>query len=166
VRARRSEEDYLAYCAMCRDRLASAGKRVLHLLDLLFPDRQVPDPAVRKDPGWSQRQENRWRLKERLLKELWSEEEPPKRTGYGEIRLQIRPEVRRLLEERRILDEDLQRVIHHAESSGEKFRHPGTGRLKASFKPRKVTFWVEYERCAEGFVIHNAYSHRMEVTVS
>ncbi|OPY03447.1 MAG: Glutamate synthase (NADPH) small chain [Syntrophorhabdus sp. PtaB.Bin047] len=166
VRARRSEEDYLAYCAMCRDRLASAGKRVLHLLDLLFPDRQVPDPAVRKDPGWSQRQENRWRLKERLLKELWSEEEPPKRTGHGEIRLQIRPEVRRLLEERRILDEDLQRVIHHAESSGEKFRHPGTGRLKASFKPRKVTFWVEYERCAEGFVIHNAYSHRMEVTVS
>jgi NADPH-dependent glutamate synthase beta subunit-like oxidoreductase len=165
VRAHRSEEDYLAYCAMCRDRLALAGKRVLHLLDLLFPDRRVPDPAVRKDPGWSQRQEGRWQLKERLLRELWSEEKPARREEHMEIILLIRPEVQNLLEERRILDEDLQRAIHHAETSGEKFRQPGTGRFKASFRPRKVTFWVEYERCAEGFVVHSAYSHRMEVTV-
>ncbi len=165
VRAHRSEEDYLAYCAMCRDRLASAGKRILHLLDLLFPDRRVPDPAARRDPGWSQRQENRWRLKERLLKEFWPEE-PIKEEEHMEIRLQIGPEVRSILEERRILDEDLQRVIHHAETSGDKFRHPGTDRFKASFRPRKVTFWVEYERTTEGFVIHNAYSHRMEVRVS
>lgn len=167
LRARRSEEDYLTYCAMCRDRLASAGKRALHLLDLLFPDRRVPDPAVREDPGWSQRQENRWRLRERLLKELWSEEGAARREEHMEIRLRITPEVQSLLEERRILEEDLQRVIHHAETSGEKFRHPVTGRFKASFRPRKVTFWVEYDRTVEGlFVVHSAYSHRMEVTVS
>jgi glutamate synthase (NADPH/NADH) small chain len=165
VRAHRSDADYLAYCAMCRDRLASVGKRVLHLLDLLFPDPAVSDPAALKDPGWSGRQERRSLLKERLMKDLWSEE--PARAGeHRGIKLEMSPEVRTLLEERRIFDEDLQRVIHHAETRGEKFRHPGTGRFKASFRPRKVTFWVEYERCAEGFIVHSAYSHRMEVTVS
>lgn len=165
VRARRSEEDYLAYCAMCRDRLASAGKRVLHVLDLLFPDPRVPDPAALKDPGWSRRQENRSRLKDRFLEDLWSE--PLMRTAeHRKIKLEIEPEVRVLLEERRILDEDLRKVIHHAEMSGEKFFHPETGRFKAAFRPRKVTFWVEYGRGAEGFVVYNAYSHRMELRVS
>lgn len=35
-RAGESEADYVAYCAMCRDRLASRGKRTLHLLDLIY----------------------------------------------------------------------------------------------------------------------------------
>ena len=41
-RGQRSPRDYLTYCAMCRDSLASADKRALHLLDLLFPDPRVP----------------------------------------------------------------------------------------------------------------------------
>lgn len=164
VRAHRSDADYLAYCAMCRDRLASAGKRVLHLLDLLFPDPRVSDPAALEDPGWSERQERRSLLKEGLLQDLWSGK-PSKAEEHRRIKLEMRPGVRTLLEERRILDEDLQRVIHHAETSGKKFRHPGTGRFKASFRPRAVTFWVEYDRTAEGFIVHSAYSHRMEVTV-
>ena len=39
-----SPADYLAYCAMCRDNLAAADKRVLHLLDLIFPNGET-------DPG-------------------------------------------------------------------------------------------------------------------
>ncbi len=34
-----SDHDYLAYCAMCRDNLAAAGKRTAHLIELLFPER-------------------------------------------------------------------------------------------------------------------------------
>ena len=71
--AARVPEDYVAYCAMCRDNLAAAGKRVIHLLDLYFPDPKQPDPALRPRPDWSQRQENRARLKTKLLKHLWNE---------------------------------------------------------------------------------------------
>jgi glutamate synthase (NADPH) small chain len=164
-RAQRSTRDYLTYCAMCRDSLASADKRALHLLDLLFPEPQVSDPAARKRSGWSERQENRSRLKDRLLKELWSEA-PMKKDEHQKIQLQIGPEVRVLLEKRRILEEDLQKVVYHAEATGEKFCHPETGRFKAAFRPYKATFWVEYGPAAEGFIIYNAYCHRMELAVS
>jgi hypothetical protein len=150
---------------MCRDSLASADKRALHLLDLLFPDPRVSDPAARLRPGWSERQENRAHLKERLLKELWSEETVEKEE-HQRIKLHVGPEVQVLLEKRRILEEDLQRVIHHAETTNEKFHNPKTGRFKAAFRPHNVTFWVEYSPTAGGFVVDDAYCHRMELTVS
>jgi hypothetical protein len=161
-RAQRSERDYLAYCAMCRDNLASAGKRVVHLLDLLFPDPLLLDPVVREKPGWSQRQENRSLLKDRLLKELWSEE-PTNIEDYQKINLHVNPDVRIVLVERKILESDLKKVIHYAEKSGNKFYNSVTGRFKANFKPYRVTFWVEYGPSDMGFIVYNAYSHRMEM---
>jgi glutamate synthase (NADPH/NADH) small chain len=162
-RARESALDYVTYCAVCRDKLASVGKRTMHLLDLIFPDPAEKDPASRKRPGWSQRQENRARLKDSLLSELWGEGREAMEE-HREIRLHIGEEVQSLLEERRILIEDLQKVIHHAEATGRKLVHPKTGHFKASFKPYKVTFWVEYSPSEDGYIIHNAYTHRMEVS--
>jgi hypothetical protein len=162
-RAKESELDYVTYCAVCRDNLAAAGKRTLHLLDLIFPEPAEKDPASRKRPGWSQRQENRARLKDKLLNELWGEE-GAKMEDHRKIVLHMAPEVPALLEERRILVEDLQKVIHHAETTGAKLVHPKTGHFKASFKPYKVTFWVEYSPSGDGYIVHNAYSHRMEVS--
>jgi glutamate synthase (NADPH) small chain len=162
-RAERSGRDYLTYCAVCRDSLASVNKRALHLLDLLFPDPANPDPAAREKTGWSERQENRSRLKDRLLEELWSEKTMEKE-AHQDITLQMTPEVKALLEQRRILVEDVQQVIHHAERSGEKFYNASNGRYKASFRPYKTMFWVEYRPEAEGFTVFNAYCHRMELT--
>jgi glutamate synthase (NADPH) small chain len=163
-RAQRSERDYLTYCAMCRDSLASVNKRALHLLDLLFPEPQDPDPAGRERPGWSQRQENRAKLKDRLLKDLWSET-PSEMEEHKKITLQIDSPVQILLDERRILEDDLKKVIYHAEKSGEKFYNPTTIRYKARFRPYKATFWVEYGPSEEGFIVFNAYFHRMEVAI-
>jgi glutamate synthase (NADPH/NADH) small chain len=162
-RARESSLDYVTYCAVCRDNLAVAGKRTVHLLDLMFPDPEEKDPASRNRPGWSQRQENRARLKDSLLYELWGEGRG-EMEGHRKIVLHIAPEVQNLLEQRRILIEDLQKVIHHAETTGRKLVHPKTGHFKASFKPYKVTFWVEYSPSKDGYVVHNAYAHRMEVS--
>ena len=49
-RASRSEADYVTYCAMCRNALASSGKRVLHILDLFFTGSE-PSPSTRKALG-------------------------------------------------------------------------------------------------------------------
>ena len=160
-RASRSPSDYLAYCAMCRDSLAGTGKRVIHLLDLFFPGGEE-DPAVRPRIGWSERQENRARLKEHLLKDFWGEDFELMEE-YQNVRLIIGPEVRELMESRRILIEDVQKVIYHAEKTGDRLRHPDTGHFKASFKPYKATFWVEYTSSGDGYEVHNAYAHRMEV---
>ena len=157
-----SAADYLTYCAGCRDNLAASGKRAVHILDLIFPDAAAPDPGARKRPGWSLGQENRIRLKEELLNELW-QEGFRKMDDHEKIVLNIPPEVQQILEERRILISDIRKVIHHAETTGETLFHPATGHAMAAFMPYKTTFWVEYSVSGSGFTLHNAYSHRMEV---
>ena len=82
---------------------------------------------------------------------------------YERITLITAPEVAELLEKRRILVEDVQRVIHAAEKSGSVVVHPQTGRLKASHRPFRATIWVEYSPSPDGYVVHTAYSHRIEV---
>jgi len=160
-RAAQSGADYLAACAMCRDSLAAVGKRVLHILDLFYPP-DGGDPADAPRVGWSDRQENRARLKERLLKEIWKEDFP-RMEEHHKIKLAMSPEVRERLDKRRILDEDIQKVIHQAESTGDRLHHPAQGRYKASFRPYKATFWVEYTPGEGVYEVHNAYAHRMDV---
>jgi glutamate synthase (NADPH) small chain len=82
---------------------------------------------------------------------------------YEFIHLQITRDIESLIEARHILMEDLQKTIHHAETTGEKFINPSTGRSLASLRPGRVTYWVEYSKQGEAFLIHNAYSHRMEM---
>jgi hypothetical protein len=83
--------------------------------------------------------------------------------AYEQIRLHIPEKVERLMEDRLILKEDLQKVIHHAETTGEKFINPSTGRSLASLRPGRVTYWVEYSGAGEDYQVHSAYSHRMEM---
>ncbi|MCU0603022.1 MAG: heterodisulfide reductase-related iron-sulfur binding cluster [Desulfobacterales bacterium] len=161
-RARSSPRDFLTYCAMCRDSLAAVGKRALHVLDLAFPDPSVADPAARPRPGWSDRRENRARLRAALAGGLWGEAGDAFQE-HRRIRLIIAPEVAEHLDRRRILEEDLRQIIHAAEKSGNVVVHPATGRRKASLRPYLATIWVEYSSSPEGYVVHTAYSHRMEV---
>ncbi|MBK8021117.1 MAG: FAD-dependent oxidoreductase [Chloroflexi bacterium] len=155
-----STADYLTYCAMCRDFFANQGKRALHLLDLVYgtPD----DCAARPNPGWSQRREHRVQLRRRFLITIWGEEMDDA-APYESIRLVASDEVRALLEQRLILTEDIQRVIEYAERTKRRLRSPKTGHFLAYYKPHTVTYWVEYLPQDDGYVVFNAYSHRMDV---
>ncbi len=155
------EADYVTYCAMCRDNFAARGKRTFHLLDLICPSGSG-DPAERRGPGYSQRHENRARLKNRMLKDLWGESVAEKK-GYEAVKLRISSAVQERLDKRLILEEDLYAVIHFAETSNRKLLNRQTNRFMAHHKPAAVTYWVEYSREGGEFVVHNAYSHRMEV---
>jgi hypothetical protein len=162
VRRRIAESplDYVTYCAMCRDFFAAQGKPTWHLLDLIY-NQTTAEQATRRGPGYSQRHENRARLKRKLLKEIWGEDmtEPVDES----IKLIIADDVRERLEQRLILVEDIQRVIEYAERTGRRLLNRETGHYLAYFKPTSVTYWVEYVPQNDAFVIFNAYSHRMEV---
>lgn len=80
-----------------------------------------------------------------------------------EVRLRISDELKALLEKRHILDEDIRQVIDYAQKSGVRLLNRQTGHLLAHFRPASVTYWVEYTAEGGEFIIHNAYSHRMEV---
>jgi len=158
-RINESHHDYLTYCAMCRDNFANQGKRTYHLLDLVFPI-QGQDAARQKGPGYSDRQENRARLKTWLMKEVWGEAVDKEE---WDSKLIFPENVRHLMEERMILRTDVAKVITHAESTGNKLKNIEQDTYIASFKPVSVTYWVEYSLHEDGFVVHNAYSHRLEI---
>jgi len=154
-----STVDYVAYCAMCRDNFVVGGKRTFHLLDIIW-GKTDDDSATRPAPDYSTRRENRARLKNQLLREVWQE-----MAGEDVIPLQLKisDSVRKLMEQRMILLDDVRQVISHAEVSGEKILNPETGRQIARFRPSCVTYWVEYTANESGFIVYNAYSHRMSV---
>lgn len=83
--------------------------------------------------------------------------------SHEEIRLLLSEEVERLLEERQIGQEDVRKVIFHAESTGDKFIDPVTGQSLACLRPVRVNYWVQYSAVGEEFRVHSAYSHRMEL---
>jgi Fe-S oxidoreductase len=154
--------DWVTYCAMCRDSLAASGKPVVHVLDLIFHGPEGWRTARRRGPGYSERHENRSRLREKMLSEVFGEG-GREVEQYERIVLHLSPEVRERMEERRILVEDVQKVIDHAEKTGNKISSRKTGHWLASFKPHAVTYWAEYSETPDGYEVHNAYSHRMEI---
>lgn len=160
-RASAVDEDYVTYCAMCRDMLARTGKRVAHFMDMFFP--AGDDPAVRPVPGYSERNENRAMLRENLLRGLW-QEESDQREAYESVEVEYTDEAARNMETRRILHSDVQKVLFHAHASRKRFVNRETGHFVASLKPRVVTYWVEFEENKQGgWLVHNAWSHRMEI---
>jgi hypothetical protein len=157
-RTRASEHDYLAYCAMCRDNLAATGKRVSHLLEQLFPPTPDCDPAARGWISWSERRANRAQIKTELRSQLGEAAKPP----LAELQMEMSEEVRRRIDQRRILTADLSATILYAETSGKKLVNE-QGYFRACYQPGNVTFWVDYSQTEQGYIIHNAYCHRMQI---
>ncbi len=178
-RADASTLPFVTYCAMCRDRLAEAGSPASHLLDLLLPPLPDgnPDPAT-PGPHITARQENRARLRNRLLREVYGETPPD---AAPEVALRITPDMRLVMERRRIVDDDLRGVIAEAERAGRYFIDTDTGMRLACLRRVRVTHWVGYEPVPAGVgdgagagtggeaghdaasacAIRQAYAHRM-----
>ncbi|MGD0231203.1 MAG: hypothetical protein ABSC19_12740 [Syntrophorhabdales bacterium] len=74
---------------------------VVHILDLLFEGPAVWKDARRKGPGYSERHENRSRLKGRMLSGVFDEKGEGDVEPHEGIVLYISPEVRERVEERR-----------------------------------------------------------------
>jgi len=158
-RVAEADPDYVAYCSMCRDRFAARGKRSLHVLDLVFGE-AYGSRAARRGPVLTQRAQQRVVLKERLLADVWHEGPAPGPTWRDDLALA--PGVEDLLEQRFIRPDEVREVILHAQETGDRFVESATGHLLASLRIGSVTYWAEYAPDGERFVVHSAYSHRME----
>ncbi len=159
ARVAQSDADFLTYCAMCRDQLAKTGKPVLHILDILFPE--LAHPASEPPAGISLRRVNRRMLKTAVLERYGREGMP--RQPWEDTRLHIPESVAAMLEERRILEDDLRQVIFRSKQDGRCFIHGGDGRRIASAELGEVTFWVEFREERGAFTVLKAWSHRMRI---
>lgn len=160
ARVAESAEVFLTYCAMCRDQLAKTGRPVLHLLDILFAD--TAHPAGEAPASISARRANRRMLKAEVLArypQAEGQEQPP----WLSLKLDITEEAAALLEERRILEDDIRRVLYTSNERGAYFAHGASDRRIASARLGEVTFWVEYKLVAEVYHIDRCWSHRMVI---
>jgi hypothetical protein len=76
------------------------------------------------------------------------------------LKLEIADDVKNLLYARHIIDDDLKRVIDHAEKTGEKLYQPESDRLLSKLRVQEAYFYVEYSPTTNGYRIHTAYTHR------
>jgi Fe-S oxidoreductase len=160
ARVAQSDAGFLTYCAMCRDQLAKTGKPVLHLLDILFADQA--HPATEPPASLSARRANRRLLKAGLLAR-YSPAELPAKQPWEDLPITITDPVAAQLEERRILEDDIRRVLFKAAARGPYFVHGADGRRIASARLGEVTFWVEYRQVEEMYLIERCWSHRMVI---
>lgn len=157
-RINESDKDFVVYCSMCRDLFASQGKRTLHLLDLIFGD-DLEKLAEKRGTRLWERRYNRSRLKADILK-MYGEDMDDKKNRLDIV---LSDEIKDLMEKRWILLQDIEQVIEYAEAAGRKFVNPQNGHYLAKKVLSNVTYWVEYEKKEDKYIVHNTYSHRMEV---
>lgn len=161
-RASEGEFPYVTSCANCRDVFAAAGKPVRHILDIVLG----LEGWGRRTPGATERRRNRERLKECLTAKYWSDHDG-RREGRDmaveRVRLIVGPELKEKMDGLRLLEEDALAIIEACEATGRRIRDEDTGRFFGHGPVGRMTQWVEYEPCAEGYVLHNTYSHRMAI---
>ena len=82
---------------------------------------------------------------------------------FEDIQLEIPDAVQTVMERRMIRTEDILQVLLFAERTGNKLKGTVSEHYLAYCKLSGVTFWVEYSQKGGQYLIHNAYSHRMEI---
>ncbi len=90
-----------------------------------------------------------------------NETAPPLSAEAQALKLEIANDVRDLMEARHILDDDIKRVIEHAERTGEKLYQPDTNYFLSKLWVQKAYFYVEYSPAKSGgYEVYTAYTHR------
>ena len=153
ARLKNAGHDVVTYCSNCRDVFASHGARVLHILDVLM-GRTEPTPR----PSLGQRRENR----ERLKAELTGKPMPAPRDLPP---LQLDDGILVKLDEQLLLVEEVQETIASSYETGFQLLDEETGWIVAHKQVGIITIWVFFEPVSDGdgYVVHNVYSHRMQV---
>ena len=108
----------LTYCMGCRDRYARHGAESAHILELIYAS-PAGDP-----PGISEKRKNRLTLKQRLLRDIWKEDTHMAPRGY---KIEYTPEVKELMEQRMVLESDIETVMQAYREGGEAIYEADTG---------------------------------------
>ena len=83
--------------------------------------------------------------------------------SYGEMKLQISDEIKKLLEERHILEDEIKQVIYYAESEGDKLYQPESNTFLAKLRIGNATFYTKYSVDGESYLVQSAYAHKSEL---
>ena len=84
--------------------------------------------------------------------------------SWESVKLKLSDELKKVLDERHLLEDEIKQVISHAEESGEKLFQPGTNIYLSKLRIGTATFYVKYSAEGDGYTVNSAYAHKSEVT--
>jgi hypothetical protein len=92
-------------------------------------------------------------------------QEPPEELSAAAkaLKLEISTSVQSMLDDRHIIEDDIRRVIEHAEKTGLKLYQDGSNRFLSRLRIYEAMFYVEYSSDKGVYRIHTAYSHRFKL---
>jgi hypothetical protein len=85
---------------------------------------------------------------------------PPLSEEAQALKIKKTDAVQTLMDTRHITDDDVKRVIDHAEKTGKKLYQPENDRFLSKLRVQKTYFYVEYSPIESGYGIHTVYAHR------
>ena len=149
----RSNAPYISYCMACRDRFARQGRESRHILELCYGTDAGSPPDI------SEKRFNRLTLKNELMQEIWLEEAMEDKLDYS---LTYTDEARIMMDDRMILTDDVITVLNAFRENSEAIEDED-GLLVARSRVGNATFWVKFSLTEDGYLVHRAWSHRMNV---
>jgi len=81
----------------------------------------------------------------------------------SEITLLVDSNTKGVLKARGITEEDIKKVIAHAEKVGEKLYQPGSNRFLAKMLMDQATIYVDYTAEKGAFKVNSSYKHKAVV---
>ncbi|MDO4581864.1 MAG: FAD-dependent oxidoreductase [Bacillota bacterium] len=157
-RAAASELPYLVSCANCRDLLTRQGKSCVHILDLLLGLERGDGVA-----GVNERLNNREQVKRQIIERFFPERRAGLVSRQLPVSLSVSSEVAAKLDAERILIEDVAAVIAASIASGRISEDQLSGHYFGYGAAGRLTLWAEFEPQGDGYVLYNAYQHRMSI---
>lgn len=85
------------------------------------------------------------------------------KVSYDKIKLQISDEIRKRLEERHILEDEIKQIIYYAETEGDKLCQLEANSYLAKLRIGNATFYAKYSIEGEGYLVQTAYAHKSEI---
>jgi len=150
---------YITYCANCQEVFTRGGKRARHILDIVLGLEPQIEP-----PSLGQRRINRMAAKRAVLEREWGSE-MVEEDGVDRVAPAVTiPEgLLAMMYDERILEDDVYRTVEYCETTRnvvyDRKRDLFIGHLRIGV----ITYWVEYAKSEEGCVLHNVFSHRVEI---
>ena len=147
---------YITYCINCHDIFTAKGKECAHVLDLVFTN----DDNKRPIPSISRKRENREILQKDLLRQIWDYNT---NMETKEKKIVLDSSLEQKLDRLLILESDIVETIEFCETNGSLLQNPDTGSYIGHRRLGLVTYWVEYIKEENQYIVKNAYSHRMQI---
>lgn len=152
---------YITYCANCQEVFSRAGKDSRHVLDLVLGLDKTEHPL----PSLGQRRTNRLVTKQNVLEREWGLD--MKDAAAEERRaiegLIISDELLSTMHKDRIVEDNVYKTIVHADTTGNVVFDPNRDVFIGHLRIGSITYWVEYKKSDQGYVLVDVFSHRAEI---